>query len=245
MEELRPARRPETEEKIPEIPTHEYIYTGGQVRLRQITLNYPSGAKASQKAKVLEQAKQAYKEAMTGADFARLAKKYSQDQWAKSGGDLGWMNYKDMARPIQKMVSRMKVGDLKPINTRQGIMIFYLANEKGRKTKKRRIPESVRQEQLKRLKELLKKREQLREQQRREALENAAAPDGQTNVSGASNGGKREKIKDLGILTPEETGEYRKARKKVFFILKARKTRERMKSWIASLKKNSIIDVRL
>ncbi len=242
-EQMKPARPPGTEEKVPEIPTHEEIYTGGQVRLRQITLTYPSGAKASQKDRVRETARQILREALTGADFAELAKKYSKDPLAKSGGDIGWMKYKDMAVPMQKIVSHMKQGDVRPIDTNRGVMLFFVADEKGRKVNRVRIPERIRRQQQKQLDEMLKKREELQARQREEALERAAEAD--QEHAGGSGKSKHEKIKDLGILTPEETKEYEKARNKVFFILKTQKTRERMKNWIENLKKNSIIDVRL
>jgi hypothetical protein len=135
----------------------------------------------------------------------------------------------------------MKKGDVRPIETPRGIILFFLADAKGRKTKRVRIPERIRKQQRERLEELMQKRKEFQEKKRAAALENAAVSD-QEKASGK---GEAAKIKDLGILTPEETKEYRKVRKKVFFILKTKKTQERMKDWIEALKKNSIIDIRL
>ena len=52
-------------------------------------------------------------------------------------------------------------------------------------------------------------------------------------------------MKDLGILSPEETKEYKEVREKVYVILRNRKTEARMKDWIQELKKNAIIEVKL
>ena len=61
---------------------------GGKLRIRQITLKVPDKNRKSAE-KMMEKARQIYREAMTGADFAQLAKKYSQDPLASKGGDLG------------------------------------------------------------------------------------------------------------------------------------------------------------
>ena len=80
IESLSPPQAPK-ESTGPEIPTHMDIYVGGKVRLRQIVLKIPSRDKKDME-KVMAKAKKIYHEAVTGADFAQLAKKYSEDSLA-------------------------------------------------------------------------------------------------------------------------------------------------------------------
>lgn len=242
---LRPTLPPEQEKKI-EIPTHEDVYVGGRIRLRQITLKYPGRATAAQKEKVQEKARKILDEARTGADFGKLAKKYSQDQWARSGGDLGYMNYKDMAAVVQKIVQHMKKGSVHalPLPGGDGIIIFFLADATGRTTKRVRIPEQFRKQQQKRLEEFLEQQKKLREQRRKQASQGQDGPKGKANAPNGSGQDNRQ-IKDLGILTPAEMKEFKKQWRKVFTILNIQKRRERMKQFVEGLKENSIIDVRL
>ncbi len=126
---------------------------GGKVRLRQIVLKIPSGDKKEMQ-KVMAKAQKIYHEAVTGADFAQLAKKYSQDSLASKGGDLGFMNYKDLVPELQKVVQRMKEGDVfQPLGGKDSVIIFYLAEAKNRQMKREPIPEKYR----KQLEEQLKK----------------------------------------------------------------------------------------
>jgi len=240
------AARPPRKEAKPEIPTHETRYVGGRVRLRQITLKIPPGAGRKTREKVFAKAKRIHREAVTGADFAKLARKYSQDPLAESGGDLGNMAYKDLRGSIQKMVQRMKKGDITPpIQAREAVFMFYLADAKGRKAKKVPIPEKIRKQLEKQWKEALEKRA-ARNRPNSEA--DAAAPEDRgasKRSSRTSSGEKKKPKKSLGILSPKLEKEYEKVRSKVIAILKTKKTQERMKEWIEELKKNSIIEVKL
>ena len=49
-----------------------------------------------------------------GADFAEIAKIYSQDNSAAAGGDLGWFPKGQMVPEFDKMVFSMKKGDISP-----------------------------------------------------------------------------------------------------------------------------------
>ncbi len=105
-----------------------------------------------------------------------MAKKYSDDASASSGGDLGSMNYKDMVPGLQKLVQRLKEGDVSPpLQTPNGLIIFYLAEAKGRTTKKVPIPEKERKEMEKQLK---KAQEERLAQQRKPPSQKAATQRG-------------------------------------------------------------------
>lgn len=235
-----PVQQPEQDK--PNIPTHEDIYTGGKIRLRQITLKMPTDKKSKDIGKVMETAKQIYKEAQTGADFGQLAKKYSQDPLAKGGGDLGFMNYQDMVPALQKMVQRMKPGDLTPpLQSPQAILLFYMDDAQGRQLKSVAIPEKTRKALEKRWQEEKDKRLAQQKSRTQKDTENHDAPEpAGLNPSEGSKGSK-----PTGILSPEEETEYKKVRGKVMAIMRTDQIKSRMKEWIDSLKKNSIIEVKM
>lgn len=245
VQSLRPASPPKREVK-PEIPTHEDLLVGGRVRLRQITLQIPKGASRKKRAEIKARARRIYQETLTGGDFGRLARRYSQDPLAKSGGDLGFMRYRDLRPAVQKIVQRMKEGDITPpLKTPSAILILYLADAKGRKVKKVPIPASVRRQLEKKWKESHKKRSARRGEEtgnRSGTKENLSNGD-ETAANKANS--KKNPGKSLGILTPEEEKAYQKVRAKVHAVLKNKKSQARMKEWIQELKKDSIIEVKI
>lgn len=235
-----PAPAPQAKEtKEPEIPTHEDLYVGGKIRLRQIVVKLPQNPKPKDKAKAMEKAKLIYRDAMTGADFSQLAKKYSDDSSSASGGDLGLMNYKDLVPGLQKLVQRLKEGDVSPpIPTPNGILLFNLAEAKDRRVQKVPIPEKTRKEMEKQLKQAQQRRA---EQSGRAASRNPSSRD----TEGDEPDSKDKPKIPAGLLSQEEEREYLKVRRKVIDILKYEKMQNRMKEWLEELKKNSIIEVKL
>lgn len=229
------------EDPKPEIPTHETIYVGGKIRLRQITLPLPLDANPKKKAEVVAKAKKIVSDVQTGADFAELAKRYSEDSNAKNGGDLGVMDYKDLRPELQQMVQRMKKGSVTPpLTSRSGLFIFFLADATGRTEKKVPIPEKLRKQLEKQWKEAYEKR----------AARSGPKPDADNPGKSDKSNGEASKdtgsqVRDLGILSPEELKAYQNAKEKVHAILKTQKIKERMNQWIEEIKKNSIIDVKL
>jgi len=245
MESLAPPR-PTEDMARPEIPTHEEIFEGGTVRLRQITLKVPAGAKRQGQEKAQATAKRIFQEVRTGADFAKLAQQYSQDSLAKSGGDLGSMNYKEMVPALQQMVQRMMPGDVTPpLGGKDQIVLFYLAEAKGRHSKKVPIPEKQRKLMEERLKQEYERQAgQMRDQaQAASKAPKGTKPRAEEESSPADRGDNPKTTS--GILTPEETKEYKKVRDKVMLILRSEKTQERLKEWIGQLRKDSIIEVKL
>ncbi|VAX17227.1 Foldase protein PrsA precursor [hydrothermal vent metagenome] len=71
-----------------------------------------------------------YQEIKDGADFAEMAKMYSQDGAAKIGGDLGWFGKGSMLPEFERVAFGMKEGELsKPLRTKFG---FHLIKLTGR-----------------------------------------------------------------------------------------------------------------
>jgi peptidyl-prolyl cis-trans isomerase SurA len=55
------------------------------------------------------------------ADFAELAKKYSEDGSAQNGGELGWMSPGDLVPEFEQAMNRLQIGDVSnPVKTEFG-----------------------------------------------------------------------------------------------------------------------------
>jgi peptidyl-prolyl cis-trans isomerase SurA len=52
---------------------------------------------------------------VNGADFAELARQYSQDGTAAKGGDLGWVNPGDTVPEFEQAMNALKDGELSPV----------------------------------------------------------------------------------------------------------------------------------
>jgi peptidyl-prolyl cis-trans isomerase SurA len=242
IQRFTPVQAPK-EQAAPEIPTHMDVYLGGKVRIRQIILKMPSDKKEIPK--IMAKAKKIYHEAVTGADFAQLAKKYSDDLSASKGGDLGFIDYKNLVPDLQQVVKRMKEGDVfQPVVGPNSIMIFYLAEAKNRQAKREPIPEKER----KQFEELLKKSQARHEAQQKQA-QPKDNPGGDTTLDNPEEvvtaDSKSSSSKKGTILTPAEEKEYRKVRRKVIEILRTEKIQARLKDWIEELKKSSIIEIKI
>ncbi len=242
VERLAPPEPPKPKEVEPDFPTHREIYVGGTVRIRRIVLTIPPDASRAERTRVEAKARKIMKDARMGADFAKLAKQYSDGPLAASGGDLGYVRYRDLRKNMQELVKSMKKGDVQgPAVTPNGILIFFLADAKGRKTKKVPIPKRVRDQWLKEWKKAQKEKQ--------EAMRKKPPPRNPNKPKGDAAADEPDlkdvKVKDLGILTPEEEKEYAKWREKIIRMLRHKKSNERLKEWIEKLKKNSIIEVKL
>ncbi|HHQ48589.1 MAG TPA: hypothetical protein ENK19_06860, partial [Acidobacteria bacterium] len=99
---------------------------GEKAHAAHILIRIPSngGAEAEAKAKLL--AEQVAKLARKGADFAELAKKYSQDPGSKDkGGDLGWFERGRMVKAFDEAVFSHKPGEIVgPIKSQFGYHII-------------------------------------------------------------------------------------------------------------------------
>jgi peptidyl-prolyl cis-trans isomerase D len=81
-----------------------------------------------------------YDQLKNGADFAELAREYSQDRSGQDGGDLGWFGRGRMVKPFEEAAFGLeKVGDIsEPVQSQFGWHIIKLTgkrdtNDKGEK----------------------------------------------------------------------------------------------------------------
>jgi peptidyl-prolyl cis-trans isomerase SurA len=73
-----------------------------------------------------------------GADFAELARRYSEDAHAAQGGAMGWVQAGELLPELDAVLFRLKEGELSsPIQTRLG---FHLVRMETRRPAERRSP---------------------------------------------------------------------------------------------------------
>jgi peptidyl-prolyl cis-trans isomerase C len=99
--------------------------------------------------KTAEEADSILKELQNGADFGKLAKKYSLDKTsAAKGGDLGFFGRGKMVPEFERAALSLKVGEIsKPVRTRFGYHIIKLTDvKKGKSASYEQSRESIRRE---------------------------------------------------------------------------------------------------
>jgi len=101
-------------------------FTGSETyKLRQIFFKKP--AENIDKKTIEEKATEIMKRLKDGEDFSALARMYSEDSSARSGGDLGFVKKEILAKEFIDVLSDMKVGDYSmPFWTDKGLHIIKL-----------------------------------------------------------------------------------------------------------------------
>jgi parvulin-like peptidyl-prolyl isomerase len=113
--------------KFPQDSGSEAAYTAGKGDLfaaRHILFLVPEGAPATVRDSVKKKA-QGVLAQVTAANFADMAKKYSQDNTAQRGGDLGVFPRGMMVKPFGDAVAALKPGQISPlVETQYGYHII-------------------------------------------------------------------------------------------------------------------------
>ncbi|UOO76168.1 peptidylprolyl isomerase [Neisseria sp. Dent CA1/247] len=87
-----------------------------------------------------------HKQARSGMDFAGLARQFSQDGSANSGGDLGWFSDGQMVPEFENAVHNLTPGQIsRPVRTQFGWHIIKLVDVRDAGTPEERQREAVRQ----------------------------------------------------------------------------------------------------
>lgn len=98
-----------------------------KAKARHILLKVPPDASREQVAKIQRKAMRIAKEARSGANFAALAKKYSEGPTRDKGGDLGVFPRGRMDPEFENAVFSMKIGEISdPVRTSFGFHIIKL-----------------------------------------------------------------------------------------------------------------------
>jgi peptidyl-prolyl cis-trans isomerase SurA len=94
---------------------------------RQIFFAIPPKATEAEQKRIAEKAEKVLREAKGGADFAELARKYSDDASGKEGGDLGFLKKGDLLKDFENALVSLKPGEVSGlIRTPAGIHIIKL-----------------------------------------------------------------------------------------------------------------------
>lgn len=105
-----------------------------RVRLRHILLALPQAATREEVQAANEKAMDLYKRIVAGADFAELAREYSQGAGQADGGDIGWVSRGKLISGIEQVAfDKLTVGQVStPFQTSMGVHIVKLeARESG------------------------------------------------------------------------------------------------------------------
>jgi peptidyl-prolyl cis-trans isomerase SurA len=101
--------------------------TPAAVTISHIVLRAPNNATPEQIDEITSRAQAIYARLKDGADFAELAREYSEDAAAADGGRLGTFKKGEMLEELERVVDKLKPGQFsEPIQTRIGIQIVRL-----------------------------------------------------------------------------------------------------------------------
>lgn len=109
-----------------------------RVRARHLLIALPEGASEAENAKAQDSIKEIQSKLAQGADFAELAKEYSEDvESGKKGGDLGWFTKGQMVPEFEKAVFAMQDANSisEPVRTPFGYHIIQLIEHKQAETR--------------------------------------------------------------------------------------------------------------
>jgi len=102
-----------------------------QVRLRTILIKADRSGGSAAWSEAREKAVEIAEAAMRGEDFAELAKKFSEDPYAKDGGDMGWAHEGSLTEEIDYVAAGLEVGAVSnPIESIYGYHVIKVEERK-------------------------------------------------------------------------------------------------------------------
>ena len=104
-----------------------------KVKVKMIMLNKPSQEEAVQ---VKGRAEEILTRLREGADFAEMAKLYSQDSFAKQGGEHGWIEQKVLGKELADACAKLKAGQTTDvIETKEAVWLIQMEEKNPAHTK--------------------------------------------------------------------------------------------------------------
>jgi peptidyl-prolyl cis-trans isomerase SurA len=118
-----------------------------QVSISHIVLQIPPGASPEDIAAIQARADKIYEELESGADFAEVAKRESEDGAASAGGKLGTFKKGEMRDELEEAVAGLEPGEVsKPVRAENSIHIVRLDERIGAGTETTKLSDSAREE---------------------------------------------------------------------------------------------------
>jgi peptidyl-prolyl cis-trans isomerase SurA len=122
---------PEEVERYYEAHLADYE-TVEELAVSDITLKVPPDASAEEVESVHARAEKIYQELRGGADFGELARRYSEDAAAESGGSLGKFKTGELIEVLEKAVIKLQPGQFsEPVRSPVGFHIVRLDERLG------------------------------------------------------------------------------------------------------------------
>jgi parvulin-like peptidyl-prolyl isomerase len=117
--------------------THQKdFYVPDQVHPRHILFIYDDKISETQRQQKMQLAIDVLRKILDGANFVDMAKKYSEDVSASSGGDLGFLDRGKMIPAFEEAVFKLKPGEVSTVvSTSYGLHIIKLEEFKPGRTK--------------------------------------------------------------------------------------------------------------
>lgn len=107
-----------------------------RIKARHILISVTPDADEKTEADAKAKALKVLQELKSGGDFAELAKKYSDDTNASTGGDLGYFSKGQMVKPFEDAAFALKEGELsEPVKTTFGFHIIKVDKIEDERTK--------------------------------------------------------------------------------------------------------------
>lgn len=104
------------------------------IKVRTITIRKNEKGRSDEEAKAITE--EILRKNYTGEKFEDLAKEYSEDTKAESGGDLGYVARGDLIPEIEKVIFSLKSGEMSPvIETEMGFHLFMVEEKQAKRTK--------------------------------------------------------------------------------------------------------------
>lgn len=105
---------------------------GGEMQFRVRHILFLTNGSNGTMEKARENAQIVLEKLRNGEDFVTLARLYSQDPSASSGGDLGFLKQGEMLPAFEEALKRLEVGEIsEPIQTKYGFHIIRLEEKRG------------------------------------------------------------------------------------------------------------------
>jgi len=136
---IKPTAKPVTDENVSGFyeENKEKFVEPEKVNARHILIKVSSEASEQEKSDAEAEIQSILEKAKGGADFAELAKEYSQCPSASQGGDLGYFTRGQMVEPFEQAAFAMQPGQISEIvETRFGYHIIMVQDSKPEKQMK-------------------------------------------------------------------------------------------------------------